>query len=596
MVNEGSGNVPPPREGGARLAPPPSSAEARDRAPGEARPTTGGPSMAGDPLDDIRRVEQGGLQRRKHRIPRGVAVGLQEAREGLSRFIAEPEAQSSKTFWTVMISIVAIAIARTVHSHPEWTWWTIFAFIAGVFHTSGLFAAVHALLTAQSSQAQIAWSISLVTFPWVSLPLYLLLGRSRFEGYRQAFGAGRLKRTGDIADLVLKPMKSYPCHITHADRETLQVYESLARVPFTCGNKVDLLVNGEATYASMFGAIEEAERYVLVFFFIVNDDGVGRALHRRLVERAQAGVRVVFVYDDWGSWWLTRTYIDELRNAGVEVQAFTSGPGLYNKLQVNFRNHRKIVVVDGRVALVGGLNVGDEQLGLDKYYGAWRDTHLRIEGPAVQGVQLVFQEDYHWASGGKLLDLDWEPHPADGDVDALYLASGPTEPMQVGLLYFLHSINAARQRLWISSPYFVPDSSVLDALKLASLRGVDVRILLPGHYDHWYMYLAAMSYLPELHEETGIKIYIDPMYNHQKVILVDDWLTAIGSANLDNRSMRLNFEGNMVMASRRLAREVEQMLEADFARARMVTTDQVARMSAPKRVAARVCRLFDTIL
>lgn len=552
--------------------------------------------MPTDPMDDIRRVEQCGAHPRKRRFQRGVEVGLREARESLARYFTQPEKQQHFTWWAILVLIVVLAIVRTVYSHPEWSPFTILVFIAGIFHTSGLFAAVHALLTAQSSQASVAWSISLITFPYAALPLYLVLGRNRFEGYKQAFGAGRLRRSGEIADIVLRPMKRFPPQHRSEDPNVLSVFESLARVPFTSGNRVELLIDGEATYAAMFEAIEQAEHYVLVLCFAVNDDGVGRAMQRRLIERAQAGVAVTFVYDEWGSWWLTRKYIDELKGAGVDVCAFTSGDGMYNKLQVNFRNHRKIVVVDGHVAFAGGLNVGDEQLGLDKYYGPWRDTHLRIEGPAVQGVQLVFQEDYHWASGGKLLELDWHPQPADGDVDALYLASGPSETIQVGLLYFLHFINSARKRLWIASPYFVPETAVLDAIKLADLRGVDVRILQPGHYDHWYMHLAAMSYLPELEAETGIQIYVYPGYSHQKVILVDDWLTAVGSSNLDNRSMRLNFEGNVVLASPRLAADVEDMLSADFARSTRLTREHLDQMGLLARLGAKFCRLFDTVL
>lgn len=552
--------------------------------------------MPSDPLEDLRRVEQGGLRRRKRRFQRGVAVGLQEAREGFARFMTEPERQSRGTFWFVALSIVVLALARTVHEHPEWSGWTILAFATIFMHTAGLFAAAHALLTARTSQAQLAWSLSLVTFPWVSLPLYFLLGRDRFEGYRRAFGAGRLPRTDALAERVMAPLAAFPPRDRPKGEEAMRVFASLARVPFTGGNQIDLLINGEATYTAMFEAIERAERYVLVLFFIVNDDGVGRALQRRLIERARAGLRVVFVYDDWGSWWLTRRYLDELTEAGVEVHAFTCGEGLYNKMQLNLRNHRKIVIADGHVALVGGLNVGDEHLGLDKHFGPWRDTHLRVAGPAVQGIQLTFLEDYHWASGGKVLDLDWAPRATTGRVDALYLASGPTETTPTGLLYFLHAINAARSRLWISSPYFVPDASVLDALKLASLRGVDVRIILPAHYDHLYMHLAALSYFPELQAERGIRLYLYPTYCHQKVILVDDWLSAVGSANLDNRSMRLNFEGNMVMASRTFARQVELMLNADLAISTLVTAQHIQAISMPRRVAARMFRLFDTIL
>jgi len=476
-------------------------------------------------------------------------------------------------------------------------WWLgPLVYIPPILHFLGMCAAVHALLTARSAQARIAWFISLITFPYVALPLYLIISPSKFEGYRMIFRAGRLKRTGRYAEKVLTPMREFPPRRDGEDPEILDVYEHLARVPFTGHNRARLLVDGEETYQAMWEAIDAATTYVLVFFFIVNDDGVGRELLAHLVGRAQAGVRVVFVYDEFGCWWITQDYLDDLRAGGVEVHVFSSSNGWRNRLQINFRNHRKIVVVDGRVALTGGLNVGDEQLGRTVKYGPWRDTHLLLEGPAVQGVQLVFEEDYHWASGGRVLDIPWDPQPTAGDVNALYLASGPADVVEVGLLFFLHTINAARKRLWISSPYFVPDESVLEALKLADLRGVDIRILLPRRSDHLFMHLAAMSYLPELEAETHIQIWRYPAYNHQKVILVDDWLSVVGSSNLDNRSMRLNFEGNMVLADRAFASQVEEMLEHDLERSERLTAHALEKRGLMGKLGAQLCRLFDPIL
>ena len=377
--------------------------------------------------------------------------------------------------------------------------------------------------------------------------------------------------------------------------DAIRVLESLARVPMTGCNRAQLLLDGDATYRVMMDTIAEARAYVLVLFYIVNDDSVGRRLQTALLERARAGVRVCFVCDELGSWGLSQRYLQELRDGGVEVHIFNSDNGRH-RFQFNFRNHRKMVVVDGRVALVGGLNVGEEHLGTTRRYGPWRDTHVRVEGPAAQTVQLVYQEDYHWASGGHLLDLDWSPVATPGTTSAVYLASGPADPIEVGLMYFLHFINTARRRLWISSPYFVPDAAVLQALKLADLRGVEIRILLPRRYDHLYMHLAALSYLPEFAADTAVEVYLYPDFCHQKVMLVDDWLCSVGSSNMDNRSMRLNFEGNMVFADRHFAADVEAMLTSDFDRATRLDLREASRLAFPVRVASRVCRLLDPIL
>jgi cardiolipin synthase len=477
--------------------------------------------------------------------------------------------------------------------------WNVLAALITLFHAVGALCAVHALLTARTAEGQIAWFISLITFPYIALPLYVALGPNKFHGYVHAFRAGKLTREGPLADHILKPMEAFPAEYdTEHQHRVMQVFENLARVPVTGGNRVELLVDGDNMYRALYAAVDSAQDYILSLFFIVSDDEVGREYKMHLIERAKAGVRVVFVYDDFGSWWITASYLDELRNAGVEVHAFSATAHTWkSRPQTNFRNHRKIVVVDGRLGITGGMNIGIEQLGLSQRYGPWRDTNILIEGPAVAGMQLVFQEDYHWASG-KLLGVDRPPQRAQqpGRANSIYMASGPADAIEVGVLFFLQCIGAARQRLWISSPYFVPDQSVLELLKLASLRGVEIKILLPERYDWLWLHLAACSYIPELEEETDIEFYLYPAYNHQKAMLVDDWLSWIGSANLDNRSMRLNFEGNLVTASREHAREVEQMLERDFSRARRFRLSDLRRQGPAYWLGSKFARLFSSIL
>ncbi|GMU53776.1 MAG: cardiolipin synthase [Candidatus Xenobia bacterium] len=472
-----------------------------------------------------------------------------------------------------------------------WVWFILTI----ITHLVGIASAAHAVLYARNSSAAIAWGISLVTMPWMTLPLYWVFGRHRFVGYVQALRAGLLRRSDPVVDRFLRPLEGFRsrCQV----REKAQLgYERLARIPMTAQNRAELLIDGQETYESIFEGIEKAQRYVLVFFFILRADKIGKKLQRLLIEKANQGVPVYLMYDAMGSLFLKKSYIRELRAAGVEVVSFRSAPTREYYFQLNFRNHRKIVVTDGRAAWVGGLNLGDEHLGTNKFYGPWRDTHLKLEGPAVQGVQLVFQEDYYWASG-RLLDLDWEPQPAaGGDTDALYMGSGPADELDVGLLYFVHTINCARKRVWIASPYFVPDASVIDALKLAAMRGVDVRVIVPLRWDLYFMYLAAFSYLPEC-EANGIKFYrFKPGFMHQKVMLVDDDIACVGSSNVDNRSMRLNFEGNAVMISRAFAQRVEAMLRHDFARSVKVEGNEYERMRWPARLGVKLIRLLAPIL
>lgn len=461
-----------------------------------------------------------------------------------------------------------------------------------LLHTLGMLLALHAIWWARTSNGAIAWAVSLVSFPYLAIPAYLVFGQDRFHNYTQALRAGSLEFIHPDIHQFFSALDRQ----RGEDSNRARVFERLARVPLTTSH-VELLIDGEATYARIHQEIEKAEKYVLVEYFIVNDDGAGRALKDLLLKKARQGVSVRFIYDELGSQHLEKGYAQEMRAAGIEVWPFYTTRGWRNRFQLNFRNHRKIVIVDGHTALVGGLNIGDEELGKSKWYGPWRDTHTVLRGPAVMGVQMVFAEDYHWATGGNWShDLNWTPVPVPtAEMAAAYVSSGPADHLEVNVLFFLECINAARERLWIASPYFVPDNAILEALKLADLRGVEVRILLPNPRYEPHMTLAALSFLPDL-KTTGIGVYRFPGYNHSKVMLIDDDLAWVGSSNLDNRSLRLNFEGNLVVTGQAFARQVEEMLARDFARSHRLGMHDVRKLGWLSELGVKVVRLFSPIL
>lgn len=469
------------------------------------------------------------------------------------------------------------------------------SYLPAVAHALGLLATLHVLLTARTPQAAIAWSLSMVMMPYLAVPAYLLFGQDRFHGYVQALRAGTLKRNAEEAEALLKALEEHRYNPEPAQENHVRVLEKLARLPFTEACHVELLIDGEATYARLYEELEKAREYILVLYFIVNDDPTGRRLLEALCRKAREGVRVYFVFDEMGSQKMTKEYLEDLRAAGIQAHPFNTTQGWRNRLQLNFRNHRKIVVVDGKAAWVGGVNVQDDSLGKSEWYGPWRDTHLKIQGPAVQSVQLVFAEDYHWATN-LVPPLIWDPQPARGDTDCVYLASGPADEIQVGLLFFLHCIGLAQKRLWIATPYFVPDTAVMEALHLAALRGVDVRVILPDKWDFFYMYLAAWAYLPTV-EDVGIQVYrYGAAYTHQKVMLIDDEISWVGSSNVDNRSMALNFEGNAVMVNRAFAAEVERMLLRDLGNSRRVGPDEYNHKSLLFKLGVNLVRLFSPML
>jgi cardiolipin synthase len=467
------------------------------------------------------------------------------------------------------------------------------AAVYAVLQAAGIYAAIHAVFNARSSQGASAWAIALVATPLIALPLYLVLGRNRFRGY---VSARRLSEAGH-AD-VIRQVNTF-CDNFHSNipdsRGTLRALERLAHLPFTRGNRIRLLVDGEAAFAAIFDAIDSAENYLLVQFFILRDDELGDKLKQHLLRKSQQGVSVYVLYDEIGSHKLPARYLRECREGGIEIRPFHTSRGLRNRLQINFRNHRKIVVADGRIAFLGGLNVGNEYLGKNPRIGHWRDTHASVEGPAADALQLIFFEDWHWATGQVLSGLDWRAEVV-GEDDALVLQSGPADKVETCSLMFISAINAASRRFWIASPYFVPNDEIIAALKLAALRGVDVRILLPANPDHLVVYLASLSYIARTGGQ-GIRFYrYSKGFMHQKTFLIDDIASGIGTANLDTRSFRLNFEISLLTISRKLAKEMEQMFEKDFRESKLIRHDELEQRNFIFRLGANVARLFSPIL
>jgi len=466
-------------------------------------------------------------------------------------------------------------------------------FLYGILELAGIAAAVNAVMTSRTTQGSIAWAISLVAMPLVALPLYLIFGPSKFEGYVSARREGNLE-INHIADKLAKDLAGFQVNFEdyHAEIKALEV---LAEMPFTRHNRSKLLVDGDAAFGKIFKDIDSARDYILVQFFIVHDDELGKELQRRLIQKAGAGVRVYFLYDEIGCHQLPQAYLDELGAAGVESASFNTTRGWMNRFRLNFRNHRKIVLVDGRSAYVGGMNVGDAYMGRSPKFGPWRDTKVKVQGPSVQCIQLSFLEDWYWATH-TVPEMDWTPRPApEGDRAVLVLPTGPADGIETCTLFFLHAINSARRRIWIASPYFVPDDQVVSALQLAAMRGVDVRIILPQKPDHVLVYLSSFSYIAKT-EPVGVKFYrYQPGFMHHKVMIVDDHAATIGTANFDNRSFRINFEITLLFADLAFTREVALMLIGDLSRCKPATARDFHSRPIWFKVGVKIARLMAPI-
>ncbi|WP_090730320.1 cardiolipin synthase [Azotobacter beijerinckii] len=462
----------------------------------------------------------------------------------------------------------------------------------------GVVAAAHAVFTVRTAQGAIAWAISLLFMPYLTLLPYLVFGRSRFDAYIQARRQADLQMHRAMAELDWRPWVAEAQAARGSEAsQNLQVLARLGRQPPLANNQVRLLIDGQVAFAAIFEAIAQAREVVLVQFFIVRDDRLGRRLQSLLLERAANGVQVFFLYDRVGCHALPRHYVQHLREGGVAVHAFSAAArsGLLNRFQLNFRNHRKLVVVDGLRGFLGGLNVGDEYLGGNPHLSPWRDTHVELSGPVLACLQESFAEDWFWVTRELPPLLLPEGYPG-GEVLCLLVSSGPADAQETGSLQFVAAINAARRRIWLASPYFVPDESVFAALRLAVLRGLEVRLLLPARADHRVVYAASSLYAFEA-LEAGIRVFrYQPGFMHQKVLLIDDDTAAVGSANLDNRSFRLNFELTLFSVDPAFAGTVECMLQEDFSRSRELDQEESRRMHRLNRLGMRVARLISPIL
>lgn len=460
-----------------------------------------------------------------------------------------------------------------------------------IFYVLGFFCAASAILRARTPQGAIAWVVGLLTMPFFTVPLYMIFGRSKFYGYaqkRKLFDSQVARKFSEMQEELLTQVGSgnglHPFMLSLA---------SLIKPGFTSHNKVRLLIDAQETYLSMLDEMEQAQSYIIFQFYVFRADSIGYKFAELLMRKAREGVRVNFLFDEIGSE-IPHELLAEMKSHGVEVANFNSLTG-GGRFQINFRNHRKILIVDGRCAFVGGLNIGDDYLGLWPDLGPWRDTHLMLEGPSVIPCQMAHVKDWYWSTQ-RDLSVEWKIRPSEGQANVLILPTGPADEKQTCLLAHIAMVNAARERLWIANPYLVPPESLLDAILLAALRGVDVRFIIPSYSDAWIVMIACPVYARRL-VQHGVKVFrYREGFLHEKVILVDDSFAVVGSANFDFRSMFINFEITVLIQDKQFVVEVEAMLERDFLQCRALSLEEFDRMSLWEKVTARAANLLAPVL
>ncbi|NIK79470.1 cardiolipin synthase [Paenibacillus castaneae] len=448
-----------------------------------------------------------------------------------------------------------------------------------------------------------AWLMVLFFIPVIGFILYLVLGQKvrRRKLYKLLGDSQRI-----IEHTVERQMRQVrDSELIFHDPSTRDyqdmIYMNLKTgyAVYTSNNSVEIFVDGNEKFDSLIADIEAAEHHIHLVYYIVRDDVLGRRLMKALAEKAAQGVEVKFLYDHIGSSRLPSRYFRPLREAGGKEAAFFPSRIPYLNLKINYRNHRKLVIIDGKIGYIGGFNIGDEYLGLDKHFGEWRDTHLKVRGNAVLQMQAQFLMDWNLAASGKiLLNEMYFPIISDdvGKIGMQLVASGPdTEYQQIKNSY-IKMIYAAKETICMQTPYFIPDESLMTALKIAALSGVDVRIMLPSKPDHFFVYWATHSYLGEL-LSGGVKCYLyERGFLHAKTLVIDGKVASVGTANLDIRSFKLNFEMNAFVYDTQTAAKLQHIFEMDTADSRQLTSEIYNARPLIDRIKESVSRLLSPIL
>ncbi|MHB8126076.1 MAG: cardiolipin synthase [Desulfitobacteriaceae bacterium] len=444
----------------------------------------------------------------------------------------------------------------------------------------------------------IIWLMILGALPIIGSLLYLVFGRvvrkqrlfrrrhlskNRFEQILQ----NEQKLTADDVNLgSALPQKSKLARLLFND--------NLA--PLTVNNLSEVLTNGEETFKAIFEALEAAKYHIHLEYYIFKDDLVGRDIQNILIRKVSEGVKVRVLLDGWGSITMVKRS-RELKKAGVETEWFAPVRFPFISSQLNLRNHRKIIVVDGQVGFIGGLNIGDEYLSRSKRFGFWRDTFLRLEGESVHLLQKVFIHDWYYVSRKKLHGRKYFPKPKQAGNQLIQIAaSGPDSDWEAILQVFFASMAGAEKKIYIETPYFIPDESTLMALKTAALSGLDVKIIFQGIPDHLLTYWASHSFFERL-LAAGVRIFeYQRGMLHAKILIVDGQLGSVGSTNFDNRSFRLNFEISAFIYHRDFALRLEKDFNQDLEDSKEIIFEQFQQRPWIDRFKESSARLLSPLL
>ena len=472
----------------------------------------------------------------------------------------------------------------------------------GILYPVLTVVAVYGVIRRGSRPAKtIAWMLVIVALPIAGVILYSFIGFNlRKEKLFTRKQARDLQTIDELVDRQLVEFEHADQHespVVRNHRRLAQLQLRSGKFLLMSGNRARVLQDGEETFEAIFAAMEQAQSFIHIEYYIFEEGDLADRIADILLRKVKQGVRARLAYDGVGSWNLSKEYCQRLQDAGVEVFPFMPvrfGP-LANRL--NYRNHRKIVVVDGQVGFTGGINVSDKYIHGDPELGHWRDTHLRLEGRAVNFLQYIFLTDWQFVSGQNLLTAEHFPkHESVGPTPVQISASGPDSDYASIHQTFVSMLYEAREYIYLANAYLIPDESLLMALKTTALSGVDIRVMVPEASDSFVVKWSARSYLEEL-LVAGVKIYFyQKGFLHSKVIVADDELASVGTANLDIRSFEQNFELNALMYDADIARQLKARFMTDTKDSRQLDLKTYQQRPRLDRVKESVFRVLSPVL
>ena len=454
----------------------------------------------------------------------------------------------------------------------------------------------------RSTNSIIAWILILYLAPYVGFIVFILIGRKMNYANMFGFKNAELNTFKSYLNKNEEKNKYNKESLYEKNKDMILALEAMDYSPYRNDNNVSMYSDGKLFFNELLESLKKAKKSINIEFYIFKNDDIGTKILNVLEEKAKEGVEVRLLYDSVGSRSLNRNVLNKLINEGGKVGEFFPSWLKFININMNFRNHRKIVVIDNNVGFVGGFNVGDEYLGKDSKFGYWRDTHIKFTGSAVNDLNLRFLADWRYATKEEVsLEEIFEANEENSNsnnVGMQIVSSGPnlSDKYEIKMAY-LKMIQKAKKYLYIQSPYLIIDNSISDSLKLAAASGVDVKIMIPGKGDHPFVYWANLVYAGDLIKE-GIRVfhYDKNAFLHAKTVVIDDEVCSIGTANMDTRSFELNFEVSSFIYSEKIAKEQKYEFENDMKMCEELTLEKYQNRSRIVKIKESLSRLFSDVL